>query len=156
MYLYHSLGILRLVIEQWCLLVSETLVVHIVSNFRWISWTGIFLLSVWTWSLKPFQNCLLRPWIFLSMTRVVFGWREHFVCRVLGNRPFLHGLFGLILGPPFCYLIFLWSLGFRWLLCYHPHHWFPRMVGTFLFPESSLFISNQCWTCTLILVPHGT
>ena len=81
------------------------------------------------------------------------------LCLPCDDRPLLHKIFGLIIGLRCCYLICSLCLGLECFLRYHPRHCLPRLVGLFLFPGSSVFLyflSNQCWTCTLILVPHGT
>ena len=132
------------------------IVVRMVWNSRWVSWTGILLLSVWTWSLRPPQIITIHPWSLLSMTRVVFGWRVCSVLHVLGNFPFLHDLLGIVLSLGYFYLIHLWCLIFRLLLGYHLGCYFPRLVGPSPFLESFLFLSNQGWTHTLFLVLHGT
>ena len=79
-YLSPPLGISHLILEQWYILGYETTVVRNVSDSRWISWTASLLISVWTWSLRPFRNLLLCPWSFLSMTCAPFGWSFCFVC----------------------------------------------------------------------------
>ena len=88
------------------------------------------------------------------MTCVIFGWSVFFVCYALGNRLFLHNLLDRILGLCCCFLVLLQSLGFWCLLHYRPCHCFLRMMSTFTFLESSLFLSNKCWSCTLIIIPH--
>ena len=157
-YLAQSLSILRLILERWCLLGSENFIVTIVSESHWISWTGILLPSVRSWSLRLLRNLPLWSSILLLMTCVEFGWSIWFVCHILFNRPFLHNLLVLVLGIRCCCLICLQCLGFGFLLNYFPLHCFPRLVGlfSFPFPEPYLFLSDQCWTCSIILVPHGT
>ena len=99
------IGYFTSLIERWCLMGYETLVVCIISYSRWIYLTDVFLLFVPLWFLRQRQNSLLCPWSFLSITCVEFGWSVCFIRHVLGNRPFLHRLLGLIIGLSWCYFI---------------------------------------------------
>ena len=94
------------------------------------------------------------PWSLLFIICVLFRWSICSVRNILGDPPFVHKLPFRVLCS--CCLIFLWSIEFGWLFCYHPCRCFMRLVWPFLFPESSIIHSNQCWTNILILTLHGT
>ena len=142
--------------EKWCIQGSGIIGVHTVSDYCWTSCIGTWLLSDRTWSLRLIRNNLLFPLCFELMTCIMGSWNTWLVFHVLGDHFSLHNRLGLVLGLNYLYLIWSCFREHGWLLHQLPCQQFPQMVGTFTFVESCSFLSKQCGTHTIILVPCGT